>query len=337
MVSSRRWHPNNDTGPMRPTDEGVAVNRRGAAVLFICFLIVLPGADRARAEGPFIGQFELKNLESEHGYLEFQSQNAYASGQPRRRIEAEDPDEGEYLYDENEVIRQRHALEMEMGFSRHLKARIGIEFEKERIEEPDSPAEANDFGGLKLTEVGGEVIAILVPREGDGMGLGAVVEIERPILSAKGDQMALIMGPIIEWARGPFSASLVPMAVHHFGGRLEEEDDGSVEPLDHKWDFAYAAQIAYRHSEAWTLALEAYGTVDRLGDSGHPSLANETFGDLDQHRLGPIVYWSMPLEPASSGANGEEASELTVGLGYFAGLTEYTPDSTLKLSVEVDF
>jgi hypothetical protein len=288
----------------------------------------------ARAEGPFIGQFELKNLESERGYLEFQSQNAYASGHPRRQIAVEDTDDGEYLYDENETIRLRHALEMEMGFSRFLKARIGIEYEQERIEEPDGPAEAGDFGGLKLTEVGGEVIAILVPRNGDGFGLGAVVEIERPILSAKGDQMALIMGPIIEWANGPFSASLVPMAVHHFGGRQEKDEDGSVEPLDHKWDFAYAAQFAYQFSEAWTFALEAYGTVDRLGKSGHPSLANETFGDLDQHRLGPIVYWSMPLEAAEDGG---DASELTVGLGYFAGLTEDTPDSTLKLSVEVDF
>lgn len=289
-----------------------------------------------QAEGPFIGQFELKNLESEPGYLEFQSQNAYAFGHPRRGVTTGGDD---ILFDENEIARLRHALEMEMGFTRYLKARIGIEFEQERFDEPGSVSEAEAFDKLKLTEIGGEVIAILVPRDGDGFGLGAVVEVERPILSASGDPMALIMGPIIEWASGPLSASLVPMAVHHFGGRAEEDGDGEAEPLDHKWDFAYALQVAYAASDRWTLAVEAYGTVDRLGNSGKPSEANEAFGDLDQHRMGPIVYWSLPLdnEPASLREADEDGSELTIGLGYFAGLTEYTPDGTLKLSVEIDF
>lgn len=297
-------------------------------------LIFAASAVPVRAEGPFIGQFELKNLESAPGYLEFQSQNAYTFGHPRRGVKAGDD---ETLFDENEIARLRHALEMEMGFTRYLKARIGIEFEQERFDEPGTISEAESFDKLRLTEIGGEVIAILIPRDGDGFGLGTVVEVERPVLSASGDPMALIMGPIVEWAQGRLSVSLVPMAVHHFGGRAEE--DGESEPLDHKWDFAYAAQAAYAASDRWTFAVEAYGTVDRLGSSGAPSESNKAFGDLDQHRLGPIVYWSTPLDdkPASLREVDEEGSELTVGLGYFAGLTDATPDGTLKLSVEVDF
>ena len=302
-----------------------------------CLLMQLSGG-QASAEGPFVGQFELKTLESDAGYLEFQSQNAYAWGHPRRGGRLEDPATGEYLYDENSVTRMRNALEMEMGLSRHLKGRIGIEFEDERIDDPLHSFEANDTTGLKLTEIGGEVIAILVPREGDGFGLGAVVEFENPVLSAKDEPKKLVMGPIFEAAQGPWSASLIPMAVRFFGGEPEYG-----EPRDNKWDFSYAAQIKYAFSERWELALEGYGTIDRIGNSGHRTEAGLAFGDFDQHRLGPIFYHTIDLEPdaaASAGRDGgkdEEGSELTIGLGLLAGLNENTPDGTLKLSVEFDY
>ena len=293
----------------------------------------------AFAEGPFIGQFELKTLESEAGYLEFQSQNAYAWGHTRRAVTSAGPPAGDdYLYDENSVTRMRNALEMEMGLSRHLKGRIGVEFEDERVDDPTAPFEANDFAGLKLTEIGGEVIAIFIPRDGDGFGLGAVVEFENPILSAADEPKKLIMGPIFELAQGPWSASLIPMAVHFFGGEPEEG-----EPHDNKWDFSYAAQIKYAYSEHWELALEAYGTIDRIGNTGHPTEAGVAIGDFDQHRIGPILYHTIALDPEtaaghkSGGEKEEEGSELTIGLGLLAGLNENTPDGTLKLSVEVDF
>jgi hypothetical protein len=297
-------------------------------------MLLAASTSLAAAEGPAIGQFELKTLESAQGSAEFQSQNAYTWGEPRRglHIEGED-DEEEELYDENTVVKQRHALEMELGFSRYLKSRVGIEFEKERLDEPGSPSEAQDYSDLKLTEFGAELIAILVPRDGDGFGLGVVVEFERPILSAAGESNSLVMGPILEFAQGPWQASFVPMAVHAFGGDQEVGEDG-VEPRDNKWDFAYAAQLAYTVSDALKLTIEGYGTVDRLGSSGHRSEASEHFGDHDQHRAGPIVYWSTPLEAA---ADDDEGAELTIGAGVLFGLTEHTPDGTFKLSAEVDF
>jgi len=303
----------------------------GVALFLASLLVSLP----AYAEGPFVGQFELKTLESAPGYLEFQSQNAYSFGQPSRAIVADDDDEDELVYDHNSVIRQRHALEMEFGFTRYLKSRIGIEFENERLEEPGSPLAADDFTGTKLTEIGGELIAILVPRDGDGVGLGAVVEVEHPIYSAKGEPNSILMGPILEWASGAWTARAVPAVVRSFGGRREEPEEGEPPvPLDHDWDFSYAAELGYTFSETWTLKVEGYGTVDRLGDSGHRGEAARRFGDFDLHRLGPVLYWSVPLAPETGE---EEGSELSIGLGLLAGLNDNTPDSTLKLSAEVDF
>lgn len=284
--------------------------------------------------GPAIGQFELKNLEAGQGYLEFQSQNAWSFGQPNRKSAIND--DGELVFDDNTVIRQRHALEMEMGFTSFLKMRVGIEYETERLEEPGVFADANRLDELKLDELGAELIAVLVPREGDGFGVGAVVEVERPL--EREEQMNVILGPIFEFASGPWFAAAIPMMVHHFGG--DPDEDGI---RDDRWDFAYAVQVAYTISSSWQVAVEAYGTVDRVGSTGNKTETAEIFGDTDQHRIGPIVYYSYDLgrdlvvQPKGAGDDDGENSVVSVGLGYFAGLNSNTPDGTLKFSVEVDF
>ena len=296
-------------------------------------MLILPlWVDSAQA-GPFVGQFEMKDLEAGHGYLEFQSQNAWNFGQPRRKSTIVG---GEEVFDDNSVARQRHALEMEMGFTTFLKMRVGIEYEKERLDDPGTFAAADAFNPLRLEEVGAEVIGIFIPREGDGFGLGAVVEVERPL--EKGEQMSVIMGPIFEFASGPWFASAIPMMVHHFGG--DPDEDGI---RDDKWDFAYAAQLAYTFSPSWTLSLEAYGTVDRVGSSGTRGEAALAFGDHDQHRLGPILYYtydfgrSIRPDPRRGDDGDIESSEMTIGVGFLAGLNDNTPNRTLKLSVEVEF
>jgi hypothetical protein len=107
------------------------------------------------------------------------------------------------------------------------------------------------------------------------------------------------------------------MAVRQLGG------DESGE----KWDFAYAAQVAYSFSQSWSLALEGYGTIERVAQSGRRSESAQLFGDFDQHRAGPVVY--CDITSADMG--------VTIGVGVLAGLNASTPDQTLKLSVEVDF
>ncbi|MGH8167397.1 MAG: hypothetical protein ACREQ1_09165 [Woeseiaceae bacterium] len=305
----------------------------------LTFVILWCAVTPAGAE-PFIGQFELKTLESAPGSYEFQSQNAWSWDQPSRRI-ASGPDGTEF--DENAVVRQRHAIELEMGLTQSVKMRIGAEFEKERLDEPATIPEANDFDDLSLTEVGAEVIAILAPRQGNGAGLGLVAELEGPIDREESNHLTL--GPVVEFQSGRWLAAVVPMFVYAFGGEKEEGEES-----DNKWDFAYAAQVSYTFSESWTLAFEDYGTVDRLRNSGHPSASAELFGDFDQHRVGPVLYYSVGFDgsrsaaPSASGSAmspvaGEEEEEATptIGLGLLEGRNGNTPEHTLKLSLEVDF
>lgn len=269
--------------------------------------------------GPVIGQFELKTLDSSPGAFEFQSQNAWSFGHPARQVATDST--GQPVFDENTAIRQRHALELEAGFTSSLKMRAGIEFEKERFDDPETAGQANAFDELQLSEIGVELIAILVPRHDDGTGVGIVTEYERPLDRDEPD--ALTVGPVIEFQSGRWFAAAVPMAVRTFGGGT---DDGHER--DDKWDFAYAAQLAYRFSERWSLALEGYGTVERLEDSGHPSESAQLFGDFDQHRAGPVLYLTSGTEDEMS---------LNVGIGLLEGLNSDTADHTLKLSIEVDF
>lgn len=269
---------------------------------------------------PFMGQFELKDLESAPGSYEFQSQNAWSWGLPPRGI-ASDADG--VKFDENESIRERYALELEMGLTSMLKMRVGIEFEKERFDVPETVQQANAFDELSLTEVGVEIIAVLVPREGDGAGFGVVAELEGPL--DQEDPNTLVLGTIIEFQSARWFAAAVPMLVRDFGG---DAQDG--ERVDNKWDFAYAAQIAFALSDSWSLALEGYGTVERLGSTGHPSDAAELFGDSNQHRVGPVLYYTHDFGSARS-------ASVSVGIGLLDSLNDHTADHTLKLSIDVDF
>lgn len=310
--------------PVSPSCQPIPAIGLLAALALCCAL------PTARAE-PAIGQFELKTLDSSPGAFEFQSQNAWSWGNPDRRVASND--EGELVFDENAVVRQRHAVELEAGLTSALKMRVGVEFEKERFDDIETLAQANAFDDLQLTEFGIELIAVLVPRPDDGAGFGVVVEFERPRDREESD--ALIVGPVIEFRSGRWFAAAVPTAVRTLSGRTDEGDE-----IDDKWDFAYAAQLAYTFSERWTVAFEGYGTVERLGDSGHPSEAARLFGDFNQHRAGAVGYRTFDFggsQRTQAASATEDDGNVSIGVGLLAGLNRHTPDYTLKLSLEVDF
>ena len=183
-----------------------------------------------------------------------------------------------------------------------------------------------------------------MPRHGDGAGLGVVAEIEGPVDQEEPNN--LILGPIIEFQSGRWFAAAVPMVVYAFGGDAEEG-----EKVDNKWDFAYAAQLMYRLSGSWSLALEGYGTVERLESTGHPSESAERvwrFRPAPRRGGRCITRYdfggSQRLEPPTPGSallsdsdEEEEGKSMTIGLGLLEGLNGNTPDHTLKLSIEVHF
>lgn len=319
--------------------------RQAASNLLVALAVVC--APASAIAGPAIGQFELKDLEAEPGKMEFQSQNAHSWGQPSRKVARDDA--GDRIFDDNSVARQRHALEMEGSLTNFLRMRLGIEYEKERLDDVDDPALANAFSDLKLDEVAVEVVTIFsrVPEAG-GIGFGALVEFEAPV--GGGDDLnSIVFGPIVEAKFGPWGAVANLLAVHHFGNG---DTSGAVPERDEKWDFAYATQVSYQANENWMFTIEAYGTVDRIGNSGTPGEEREAFGDHDQHRAGPIIYYAFspgsnrPVSPSGLGAaEGEDGDndedddevEVTLGVGMLFGLNENTPDQTLKWSLEIEF
>ncbi len=288
-----------------------------ARVITVIIGVLFTGS--AAVCGPAIGQFEVKNLSATPGEIEFQSQNAHMFGNPKRDLRDVG---GELLYDDNSVAKQRHALELEFGITSRLKSRIGIEYENERLDDPDNPGQADEFNGLELAEIGAEVVWVLDPIEANDWGYGLVAEYEQPLDDEEAS--ALLLGPILQVDRGKWSSIINLYLVKHLDG---------ARPRDEKVDFAYAAQFGYGLSQDWELALEAYGTVDRIGDTGTLGEEAQSFGDHDQHRLGPVFYYTGGL---GGGASDEESS-VSIGVGLLVGLNDNTPDTTLKWTLEVEF
>lgn len=299
--------------------------------------------------GPAINQFEVKDLQSAPGDFEFQSQNAWSTGQPQRRSVLTAP--GDAAFDDNTVIKQREALEIQLGVTDWFRVRFGVEFEQERLDDPGSFADADRFAPLKFDEVAVEGVVVFVKPKEEGIGLGLLMEYGSPV----GEMEAaaeFYVGPIIEAHTGPWSLIANLMFVKYMGGKAAPGNDEYVR--DEKWDFSYATQLEHEISRNWGVALEAYGTFDRLGDTGTSGENRTLFGDFNQHRAGAIVYYTFfpdeggaPSQPAkgarkavtlSDDANNEDKElSVAIGTGVLFGLNENTPDFTYKLSVEVEY
>lgn len=280
------------------------------------FLFAAAWLTVARA-GPAVNQFEVKDLEVEVGRWEFQSQNAYLWNQPDRKWIEVMP--GEFAFDDNTVIRQRYALELELGVTSRFRSRFGIELEQERVDDPSSVANRNDFNSLELEELALEGVFVLLPVAETGVGFGLLAEYQYTLEGSEAD--SFVLGPIVEMVGEHWSMILNPALVQFFNGA--DEDD--------KLDFSYAIQLAYSVSDEWLLAVEAYGTIDRLGSTGMPGMETLLFGDHDLHRLGPIAYLQKDF------GRGKDQSELRLGVGLFVGLNDNTAGGTFKLSIEYEF
>ena len=226
---------------------------------------------------------------------------------------------GEFAFDDNTVIRQRYALELELGVTSRFRSRFGIELEQERVDDPILVTNRNDFNSLELEELALEGVFVLLPVTEYGVGFGLLAEYQYTLEDSEAD--SVVFGPIVEMASERWSMILNPTVVQFFNGADE----------DNKLDFSYAIQLAYSVSDKWLVAMEAYGTIDRLGSSGMPGMEAELFGDHDLHRLGPIAYFQNEF------GSGKDQSELRIGVGFFVGLNDNTASGTFKLSVEYEF
>jgi len=300
--------------PERRSVARVAIAGVICRAALVLFADACPSVARA---GPAVNQFEVKDLEVEVGRWEFQSQNAYSWNQPDRKWIEVAP--GEFVFDDNTVTRQRYALEIELGVTSRFRSRFGIEFEQERVDDPISVENRNDFNSLEFEELALEGVFVLLPVTGTGVGLGLLAEYQYTLEDSEAD--SFVFGPIVEMVSERWSMILNPALVQFFNGADE----------DNKLDFSYAIQLAYSLSDDWLLAMEAYGTIDRLGSTGMPGIETQLFGDHDLHRLGPIAYFQKDI------GNGNDQSELRLGVGILAGLNDNTAGGTFKLSIEYEF
>lgn len=330
---------------MRPTGQGAHARPVTKWVGLLAGTTLLP---LAAAAGPAVNQFEMKDLEVDPGQYQFQSQNAFMMGEPGRRYRLQP---GGIVFDDNTVLRQRHALELESHMTSFFRGRVGIEYEKERIDDPVLASRANAFEDLKLTSVAVEGVLVLVPVKGDGIGLGLMTEYDHALSRKEADNWYI--GPILQAQSGPWRLTANLLAVRFFS-----PSEAGVR--DDKWDFAYAAQLRYHYDDTWSFALEGYGTVDRLPGTGLPGDADLLFGGHNQHRAGPVIYYTHNLGSGRRGKAGgvkamaedddqpgkgkadsadkdDDQPKAILGVGLLAGLTPATPDLTLKWSLEVEF
>lgn len=293
---------------------------------------------------PASAQFEIKGLDVEKGNVEIEYQGDGHFGQPSRRFLETDPGPpSEILFDENEVNRQRHSFELGLGLTDWLSISLGTELEQERLDDPATFSQASSFGNLVATSIQIEGTMVLFPIKHNGFGLGLYGQLEPAI--QEGDANHFSVGPILKAVQGPWSVTLNPWLGHLSGG---EHDPANGVFRDERWSFEYQWQTAYQLSEQISLAIEGYGIVNRLGDSGHPSEAALAFGDQDQHRVGPVVYYTFDagsLRSASEAKNNDDAqedgdeggSEITMSLGVLFGLNANTSDAALKWGMGVEF
>jgi hypothetical protein len=309
------------------------VNRlRERARLAFALIAITTGASLCGSPdalaGPSLDQFEIKDLESVPGAIEFESQNDFTPSNPRRRIAPDGT--GGIIADDNTATRQREGLEVEIGLTTFLKLRLGIELEQSRIDDPKTFNDAQRMGPLEFDGYGAETIWTVIPRKGDGIGAGFLVEYDQAVDSDEAS--TLTIGPIIEWQSGRWSATVNPTAIQYFGGG--HADHG-------KLDFGYAARLMYRTSEEFALAIESYGGIERVA-GGNTDDSERLFGTFDQYRLGPILYWTLSNgEKDDKAEDKDEKSdrdvETTIGFGALFGLNSDTPLTTIKLSLDVDY
>jgi hypothetical protein len=301
-----------------------------------------------------LNQFEIRQPKVDAGEIELEYLGDYHFGQPRRRFIVGDP--GELELDGNQFNRQRHTIGLSYGLTKWLSLQVSVEAEQERFEDAETVAKARAFDELKVTEIELEATIVLVPTPKDGgFGLAALIEHNMSFDRSEADQ--LFLGSALQYAWGAWTATANVYAVRHFGGR-EELDRGSIS--DERWDFQYAAQLKYRLNETIALALEGYGVVERIGNSGTKGEERELFGDFDRHLLGPVLYYSWrgdrgrPMGKAgkglrvrgaeAGGKNGDDDNNgdnggprYTMGAGVLFGLNDNTSDVALKWSLEVEF
>jgi hypothetical protein len=192
--------------------------------------------------------------------------------------------------------RVRHSFELAVGyaFSDRFKAGAKLQF--------DRPL--SDDTQLSTAGIEGQVfLGKLGPTIALAWFTGLDMRVHRDETST------LVFGPLIKFGDDALSLTLNPLFEHTFGRNRE---DGLA--------IAYAAGLKTELHEGLAIGIEAHGSI--------PDIGNAPGADLQEHRIGPVVYIDREVSPARGGHG---ATKLSLEIGAFAGLTDATPDWTGKV------
>jgi len=295
------------------------------------------------------GDLEIEDPEVEKGEVEFEYRGGWFSGLPSPPRMADGDDDGDDEDDddvalagpgvggiENEVLRQVHEVEIEIGLTDWLQFQAGVEYEQERNEE------GTGFNSLELSEVEFAALLELVPVPSEGFGATLFLGYEESLVEGE-DATAYVIGPLVKAQSGPLSAT-----GNFYFNRIvdivetEFEDGMTVRTVtpDH-WAFSYAGQLRYMAGGWFGLGAEAFGEVSDIGGVV-ASLAPG--GEPEIHRFGPTLYLALgdgDDDDEGKGAEHEfagfEGPSLEATLGLLFGLTDDTSDFTVKWDAEIEF
>jgi hypothetical protein len=149
------------------------------------------------------------------------------------------------------------------------------------------------------------ILVLQASPKGGGIGLGWFTSLEASTDPATTNSSQF--GPIVVLQRDKLSFTANPFFEKTFGhNRIE----GIA--LNYGWN------AKYQINERLAIGVEGFGLIENLGNS--PRFSDQ------QHRIGPALFTAITL--------GHDLT-ITPDIGIFFGLTEATPNVTLKLNVGV--
>ncbi|MBS0241718.1 MAG: hypothetical protein JSS20_06030 [Proteobacteria bacterium] len=166
-----------------------------------------------------------------------------------------------------------------------------------------------------------------LPEKKDGVGIAWFHAVEGA-LDARETNVTLF-GPAITMRAGANELALNPFVEKSFG---QNHTDGV--------DFVYGWQARHELSKAVVIGFEGYGRVADVASG--PSLA------IQEHRIGPLLILrsvfgeAQAMGPSRLGGFGiaphtSSPATTELELGVLFGLTEATPDATVKANLHVNF
>jgi hypothetical protein len=259
-------------------------------------LILLGGAEKAAAE------FEIQESIIEPGEIQLQYRGAWHTGLAKGVTE---PDE--FLPDDEDTpFRQTQEFELQMSITSHWLVALTHGF--------DVP----DGENFRLSAIEGETQFELITLEGNGFGFAVQGGVEHPLGEASEEEAGDVhFGPILEYAHDKFLLTLNPLFFREQGELAEQEGYG----------FEYGWQAMYNVTERLGLALEMFGEIEDMANSG-------PFND-QVHSIGPAFYYAIEREWEEDGK--ERSRELVLSLGAQFGLTDATSDVALKVFIGYEY